>query len=109
MLRSLRRLLRTVAADGGELLGGQADRLLLALRTGKAAGLKARREAADIANAQAVGGRTQLEAQSTTLSEVAIHKRSQSYRHDSLPAAAAAEVPGQGKATSTRRLLSSLA
>src|SRR5690606_29286296 len=59
--------------------------------------------------AQAVGGRTQLEAQGTTLSEVAIHERSQSYRHDSLPAAAAAEVPGQGKATSTRRLLSSLA
>ena len=59
--------------------------------------------------AQAVGGRTQLGAQGTTLSGGSVHGRSQAYRHGCLPAAAAAEVPGQGKATSTRRLLSSLA
>ena len=58
--------------------------------------------------AQAVGGSAQLEAQDATFREEALHERGQTDRHDALPVAAAA-MPGQGRATSTRRPLSSLA
>lgn len=41
--------------------------------------------------------------------QVALHERGQADRHDGLPVVAAAEIPGQGRATSTTRPLSSLA
>ena len=59
--------------------------------------------------AQAVGGRTQLEAEGAAFREVALHERGQADHHDPLPIVVAAEIPGQGRATSTRRPLSSLA